>query len=506
MKGLSALCLLLTLGAIVNAAENQWMWDPSRQGGVYWLYDILFAAAFVLLGTFLWRIAHIQAQRQLFGLYGKHARGEITDDDLTLELLIHERDFGVESSAAVVASAERAREERLWAGRASETYMARVSEAINAEDKGKTETVVGSGERASTVSRDLSGANTSDEDLAQLSEMSELVYLDLSKSRVTDAGLVHLATLKKLDLLDLSDTRVAGKGLDALASAPITWLDLTRTAVTDEAMGSLARLQALEMLRLNETAITDDGLAKLAGLDSLVQLDISDTAVTDAGLGRFLSLTPEPPFVYARRTAVTELAVGRWLEEGHLVQIKSEQVEAEIEAEMTQQRADDYFQQTAERFDELFMDEQNSTREGDLNEAIHLMMDALGCKCDPSEPRSRGAWQLGSAGYCWRCAETVVRPHWEDERICEVVKKSLDTDLDRATRLALAASACFDVPLGQGSPGGLIFGPQFLERACIFMAESLTDATAALSEEDAHAAFYFGVALRDVEPFVDQLI
>lgn len=335
--------------------------------------------------------------------------------------------------------------------------------------------------------------------------MPELEDLDLSKSLVTDAGLAHLAALKKLDFLDLSDTQITGEGLGALASTPITRLDLTRATITDDGLASLAHLHTLEMLWLNETAITDEGLARLVGLGSLEQLDISDTAVTDAGLEHLLALPSEFLIVYARRTTVTEPSVDSWLEvEGRILHIESEQAEAETEAEMTQQRADYYFTQTAERFDELCADEQNPTAEGDLNEALRRMMIARECELDPSNPRSRGIWQLGSAGYIWRCAETVVRPRGEDEQISAVVEKSLDTDLDRAAALTLAGVACLKegVLLGDGSPGGLIFGQQFLERGRIYVTESVADDVAALSEEDILFSFYFGVALCDVEPLV----
>ncbi|MEX2142884.1 MAG: hypothetical protein WD894_26745 [Pirellulales bacterium] len=58
-----------------------------------------------------------------------------------------------------------------------------------------------------------------DDDLAQLSGLTNLMYLSLSDTSVSDAGLPHLYKLTKLAVLDLRGTRVTAAGVKQLKQA-----------------------------------------------------------------------------------------------------------------------------------------------------------------------------------------------------------------------------------------------------------------------------------------------
>lgn len=397
-------------------------------------------------------------------------------------------------------------EDPLWAVRPAAEHLNAVYEALAEQDRAETEAQLRSGRLSHAKRLDLSGEQTSDDDLARFPEMPELKELDLARSRVTDAGLVHLKALRSLDVLDLSDTGVTGEGLAHLAAAPLTRLDLSGSKIGDDGLRHLAALKALEMLWLIGTRVTDAGLAHLLAVPSLKELDVSDTGVTDSGLERLIE-HPNLFAAYSRRTRVTDDAVEAWLDADKVLTTESEEEEAQTQAEMDQQFADHLFEQTAERFHELYADESNPTIGGDLERALRRMVVALGYVLDPADPSSRQLWSLGSAGYVWRVGEDKGTGFAKD-RTRKVVEASFDPENERYFALAVAAKACLEegVPLGLESPGGLSYGRAFLDRALRHASDSFVEEHAAVSPEDRRAAFYFGVALHDVEPLVDELL
>jgi hypothetical protein len=187
--------------------------------------------------------------------------------------------------------------------------------------------------------------------------------------------------------------------------------------------------------------------------------------------------------------------------------IASEEAEAQTKAAMDQQFADYLLAQTGERFHEFYAADRNPTIGGDLERALRRMVVALGYELDPTDASSRQVWSLGSAGYVWRMAEQGGTGFARD-RIREVVAASFDPENERYFALAVAAKACLEegVPLGFESPGGLAFGRAFLEQALQYVSESVFIEKAVVSADDRRAAFYFGVALHDVEPLVDELL
>jgi len=142
-----------------------------------------------------------------------------------------------------------------------------------------------------------------DAGMANFEDLSGLETLSLRyRAPLTDAGIAHLSKLTSLRALDLQGTSVTSAGLANLkALNHLEELDLFGCeAVDDAGVRSVRRLRSLKVLRLGLTKITDAGLAGLAGLDALRELDLQYCNVTDAGMAsiathrklRVLGLSP----------------------------------------------------------------------------------------------------------------------------------------------------------------------------------------------------------------------
>ena len=115
----------------------------------------------------------------------------------------------------------------------------------------------------------LRGRDLTDDGLADVARLGNVVELNLRDTKITNAGLVHLKGLAKL-----------------------TRLHLERTNVGDEGIANLTKLTTLEYLNLYGTKITDKSLDHLAGLKNLRQLYVWQTDVTDAGIAKFKKALP----------------------------------------------------------------------------------------------------------------------------------------------------------------------------------------------------------------------
>ena len=115
----------------------------------------------------------------------------------------------------------------------------------------------------------LRGRDLTDDGLADVARLGNVVELNLRDTKITSAGLVHLKGLAKL-----------------------TRLHLERTNVSDEGIANLTKLTTLEYLNLYGTKITDKSLDHLAGLKNLRQLYVWQTDVTDAGIAKFKKALP----------------------------------------------------------------------------------------------------------------------------------------------------------------------------------------------------------------------
>ena len=120
------------------------------------------------------------------------------------------------------------------------------------------------------------------------------VEFHLRGRKLTDEGLAHVAALKNVVSLNLRDTRITSAGLKHLKGlTKLRWLHLERTAVGDEGIENLAGLVHLEYLNFYGTKITDKSLEHLKGLKKLRRLYVWKTGVTDAGAVRLKKALPK---------------------------------------------------------------------------------------------------------------------------------------------------------------------------------------------------------------------
>lgn len=120
-----------------------------------------------------------------------------------------------------------------------------------------------------------------------------VIEFHLRGAMLTDEGLAHVASLKNIVSLNLRDTKITGAGLVHLKGlTKLRRLHLERTEVGDDGMENLAGLIHLEYLNLYGTNITDKSLGHLTGLKRLKSLYMWQTGVTDAGVARLEKMLP----------------------------------------------------------------------------------------------------------------------------------------------------------------------------------------------------------------------
>jgi hypothetical protein len=114
----------------------------------------------------------------------------------------------------------------------------------------------------------------SDEHLAPLKELKEVVHLNLRGQPVTDANLEQLKGLTSLIRLHLEKTKITDKGLEHLKGLTnLEYLNLYGTDITDAGLAHLEGLKKLKNLYLWQTKVTDAGVEKLK--KALPQVDIN---------------------------------------------------------------------------------------------------------------------------------------------------------------------------------------------------------------------------------------
>ncbi len=119
------------------------------------------------------------------------------------------------------------------------------------------------------------------------------VEFHLSGRDLTDQGLAQLAALRNIVSLNLRDTKITGAGLVHLKGlTKLRWLHLERTEIGDTGVEHLAELTNLEYLNLYGTNITDKSLDHLAGLKNLRRLYVWQTGVTADGAERLAAALP----------------------------------------------------------------------------------------------------------------------------------------------------------------------------------------------------------------------
>jgi len=129
------------------------------------------------------------------------------------------------------------------------------------------------------------GRSLTDDELAQVASLKNIVVLNLRETKVTSAGLVHLKDLANLRWLHLEKTEVGDEGTENLAGLiNLEYLNLYATNITDKTLGRLTGLKKLKKLYVWQTAVTDKGVARLEkalpNLKIVRGVDLSKLAAT----------------------------------------------------------------------------------------------------------------------------------------------------------------------------------------------------------------------------------
>jgi hypothetical protein len=93
VRGLSALCLLGIVNAFYWGIKNQWMFEPTRRGGHWWLADAGVGLACFILGSVFWNVARIRSQNRLAAASYRYGRGEIAHHEFSRIASEHQREF-----------------------------------------------------------------------------------------------------------------------------------------------------------------------------------------------------------------------------------------------------------------------------------------------------------------------------------------------------------------------------------------------------------------------------
>ncbi len=103
------------------------------------------------------------------------------------------------------------------------------------------------------------GRVLTDDDLAVLKELNQVVELDLKNAGISDAGVAHLSGLTSLERLHLEKTKVTDAGLASLKGlSKLKYLNLYGTGVSDAGLDHLKGFADLENLYLWQTKVTFD--------------------------------------------------------------------------------------------------------------------------------------------------------------------------------------------------------------------------------------------------------
>ena len=126
--------------------------------------------------------------------------------------------------------------------------------------------------------------------LRELSSLKNLTWLDLSFIQVTDEDLKNLSGLTNLKSLFLVNSNISEFGLKELKDLKnLTILDVSSymaptSRITDASLKELIGLKRLAVLKLMNIRITDAGVKELRNLTELTTLEVHCGDITDAGL------------------------------------------------------------------------------------------------------------------------------------------------------------------------------------------------------------------------------
>lgn len=130
----------------------------------------------------------------------------------------------------------------------------------------------------------LSGKDLTDDGLAAVKEIENLIWLNLANTQITDEGLKHLSDIKSLTRLHLEKTQIGDAGLAHLKGLEnLEYLNLYGTQVSDAGLEHLKALPSLKKLYLWQSKVTKEGAAELEKV----------LAKTDVNIGAELKAPPK---------------------------------------------------------------------------------------------------------------------------------------------------------------------------------------------------------------------
>lgn len=154
----------------------------------------------------------------------------------------------------------------------------------------------------------IGGDALTDEGLAPLAHLKKVRQLNFRGAKLTAKALVHVKDL--VELRDLNQFNVLpGLNNETLGHlrklTKLRYLRVPKAGITDDGLAHLKNMQGLNVLILSDNRVTDTGLANLAKLTNLETLDLNHTAITDAGLKHLTGLSNLKE-LRVRGTAVTQ--------------------------------------------------------------------------------------------------------------------------------------------------------------------------------------------------------
>jgi hypothetical protein len=135
-------------------------------------------------------------------------------------------------------------------------------------------------------------ASITDQGLAALANMPQLKELTIghgpipiSRFHITDEGVAHLESLTNLVCLDLDCPTLSGEGIRHLAKlTKLSRLKLNGCRITDNDLRQLASLPNLESLELRNTTFSGIGFAGLNRLSKLTDIELDGANITDEAI------------------------------------------------------------------------------------------------------------------------------------------------------------------------------------------------------------------------------
>jgi Leucine-rich repeat (LRR) protein len=189
-----------------------------------------------------------------------------------------------------LTSTERSAVAKLTRQRSAKIWWNKMNRAVGLSFKGED-----ANNRSLLLASDLPGVRTvvlvaspqnqlTNEGLAPLITLPNLMLLSISGNRITDAGMTYVGQMHGLRTLVLN-CDITDAGIEMLAGLPnLEQLDLTQSKITDAGVAKLRNFPKLNTLILNGTQITNQSLTTLVELKALQQLYLGNTAIDDGAV------------------------------------------------------------------------------------------------------------------------------------------------------------------------------------------------------------------------------